>query len=100
VLTAAGDIASGPSRTARATGDLVRATDPTWALTLGDNAYPDGTDGNYRRGYDKVWGSFQATTLPSPGNHEYHSRDATGYFHYFFDGVRNGNEYRAYDLGN
>ena len=99
VLTVAGDIASGSAETARATGDLVRATNPTWALTLGDNAYPNGSDEDYPSRYEPTWGSFRTKTLPSPGNHEYHTPEATGYFNYFFNGVRDGNEYRAYALG-
>ncbi len=99
VVTVAGDIASGSSDNARATGDLVRATNPAWALTLGDNAYPDGSDDDFRVRYEPTWGSFRTKTLPAPGNHEYHTPDAAGYFNYFFDGVRAGNEYRAYALG-
>ncbi len=95
MVTVAGDIASGASDQAQATGDLVRATNPTWALTLGDNAYPNGSDDDYRSRYEPTWGSFRTKTLPSPGNHEYHTADAAGYFNYFFDGVRAGNEYRA-----
>jgi hypothetical protein len=83
VLTAAGDIASCGSSADSATGDLVRAIDPKVALTLGDNVYPDGTLSQFRNCYDPAWGSFKAKTRPSPGNHDYHTAEASGYFDYF-----------------
>jgi acid phosphatase type 7 len=82
VIAAAGDIAtSGPgdSRTAR----LIKALDPKRVLTLGDNAYPDGTLQQFRRYYDPTWGTFKGRTHPSPGNHDYHTPGAAGYFAYF-----------------
>jgi hypothetical protein len=82
VIAAAGDIAtsgSGDSRTAR----LIRRLDPRRVLTLGDNAYPDGTLRQFRRFYDPTWGTFRGRTSPSPGNHDYHTRGAAGYFRYF-----------------
>jgi calcineurin-like phosphoesterase family protein len=82
IITAAGDIAtggSGDSQTAR----LIRAIDPARVLTLGDNAYPDGTLQQFNTYYDPTWGAFKAKTKPSPGNHDYHTPGAAGYFGYF-----------------
>jgi acid phosphatase type 7 len=82
VITAAGDIAtsgSGDSRTARLIGIL----DPARVLTLGDNAYPDGTLQQFEQYYDPTWGAFKAKTMPAPGNHDYHTPGAAGYFGYF-----------------
>jgi acid phosphatase type 7 len=104
-VTIAGDIAGATSPSdpdyvnARATGDVVRAVAPTYALTAGDNAYSDGTLVEDQTKYEPAWGSFKAITRPSPGNHEYQTPNAQGYYDYFFGGVRTGNEYYATDCG-
>jgi len=49
------------------TGALVRRINPTYVLTAGDHAYPDGTVAEYRL-CDQSWGSFKAKTRPAPGN--------------------------------
>jgi hypothetical protein len=55
---------------------------PGMVLPIGDLAYPDGSDDNFKC-YDKTWGRHRARTRPAPGNHEYHTPDAAGYFKYF-----------------
>jgi acid phosphatase type 7 len=81
-ITAAGDIAdSGGGDTT--TAALVNSLAPTRALTLGDNAYPDGTSSDYASYYGPTWGGFRTKTSPSPGNHDYHTAGAAGYFGYF-----------------
>jgi acid phosphatase type 7 len=100
VVTAAGDIAGCGWSADSATGDLVRAINPAVALTLGDNVYPDGTAAQFRNCYDPAWGSFKAKTRPSPGNHDYLTANAAGYFGYF--GARAGpccRGYYKYDVG-
>ena len=82
VITAAGDIATtgaGDSRTA----DLIQTLAPRRVLTLGDNAYPDGTLEQFIDRYHPTWGAFRWKTSPSPGNHDYHTAGAAGYFNYF-----------------
>jgi hypothetical protein len=99
-LTAAGDIASCSTSGDTATGNLVRAIDPTVALTLGDNVYPDGAPRRFANCYDPAWGSFRAKTRPSPGNHDYETANAAGYFGYF--GKRAGpccRGYYKFDVG-
>lgn len=82
VITAAGDIAVAGGHQA-ATAAVVKSINPDYALTLGDNAYPDGTLDQFNRYYEPTWGAFKSKTKPSPGNHEYHTSGATGYFSYF-----------------
>lgn len=99
VLVGAGDIAnsgSGDSATAALIGELPSAT----VFTTGDNAYPDGTISNFATYYGPTWGLFTSRTRPAPGNHEYHTGGAAGYFDYF--GAQAGPEgrgYYSYDLG-
>ena len=96
VITAAGDICSTPTDCAP-TASLVEQINPTRALTLGDNAYPDGSPSDYSSYYEPNWGRFKAKTSPTPGNHEYHLPGAQGYFDYF--GPRAPAPYYSYDLG-
>lgn len=52
-------------------------------LALGDTQYPSGRLVDYRYSYDRTWGRFRRITLPVPGNHEYGTTGAAGYFRYF-----------------
>src|SRR5204862_5736532 len=96
VITAAGDICSS-SPDCAPTANLIVQINPTRALTLGDNAYYDGSLAQYNSEYDPNWGRFKAITSPAPGNHEYHISGAADYFTYF--GARAPAPYYSYDVG-
>lgn len=85
------------------TAALVRAVQPRFVFTTGDNAYPAGSQRDFATKYDPVWGSFKARTRPTPGNHEYRSTSARGYLAYFgaarVTNPVDGGVYYAYDLG-
>jgi 3',5'-cyclic AMP phosphodiesterase CpdA len=99
VIAAAGDIAdsgSGDEATAR----LVDAIAPTAVLTLGDNAYDDGTLAEFNRYYAPTWGRHRRITHPVPGNHDYNTPGAAGYFDYFGRAARDpARAYYSFDLG-
>jgi hypothetical protein len=60
------------------------ASDPkALVLTLGDNTYPVGRPEEFNSCYEATWGQFKASTLPSPGNHDYGMPLALGYYNYF-----------------
>jgi acid phosphatase type 7 len=115
-LVGAGDIArcdaTHDEKTAKLMNKLLRSltsdgTLPSLArarvITLGDNAYPNGTRTQFANCYDNFrlsdgtrydssrpawWGQFKGRTMPTPGNHEYlNSTDPTlrskPYFDYF-----------------
>lgn len=83
IFVGAGDIASTGSGD-NATANLIAAMPSTATVfAAGDNAYPDGTLSNYNNNYDPSWGQFKSRTIPAPGNHEYHTSGASGYFDYF-----------------
>jgi hypothetical protein len=96
VITAAGDIA-GDANDGTGTADLIKGINPTGALTLGDNAYEDGSLQQYTDYYDPSWGAFKDKTYPTPGNHDYHTPGGTDYFTYF--GARAQAAYYSYNLG-
>ncbi len=81
-VVAAGDIATGGSGDSK-TAALVRALNPQVVLTLGDNAYPDGTTAQFNSYYDPTWGTFKNITYPAPGNHDHHTSGAAGFESYF-----------------
>ena len=99
-VAAAGDIAGCSWTRDTDTADLAAAIDPDLVLTLGDNAYPDGSVWAFNNCYDPTWGRFAWKTNPAPGNHEYETDGAAGYFDYF--GGRAGmccRGYYARDVG-
>jgi hypothetical protein len=57
-------------------------------VALGDEQYCCGSLAQFTAAYDRTWGRFKAFTHPVPGNHEYATPGAAGYFDYF-DGIGN-----------
>src|SRR5215216_2580113 len=82
VLAGAGDISSCSNNNDEATAKLLDGISGT-VFTLGDNAYNSGTTTEYNNCYDPTWGRHKARTKPIPGNHEYNTSGASGYFNYF-----------------
>ncbi len=100
VLYVAGDIASCGSSGDEATAALLDANPGGTVLTLGDNVYENGTVAEFANCYNPSWGRHKARTLPSPGNHDYNTPGAPGYFSYF--GAAAGPDtrgYRSFDIG-
>ena len=95
-IAAAGDIADG-SCCDDQTAALVGEVHPKAVLTLGDNQYEDGALSDFAEDYDATWGTFKEITYPAPGNHDYHTSGAAGYFAYFGD--RAPGEYYTFVLG-
>jgi acid phosphatase type 7 len=114
VMLAAGDIAvCGKSRDEETAslvekhlaGDSARNVQSVVA-TLGDNAYPSGSNGvdsDLTRCFGSSWGRprIMKVIRPSPGNHDYDSGNLDPYFRFF--GQRagpTGKGYYSYDVGN
>src|SRR5215213_2415765 len=93
VFVGAGDIAACGSDGAATTARLLDQIEGT-VFTLGDNAYESGTAKQFRDCYDPTWGRHKARTRPSPGNHDYVTPGAAGYYDYF--GESAGPERRGY----
>jgi acid phosphatase type 7 len=98
-VVAAGDIAKCSTQADEATAELVEGIDGT-VLALGDEAYPRGSTANFEKCYGPSWGRFKERTKPVPGNHEYYTEGARGYFEYFGEAAGDREEgYYSYDLG-
>ncbi len=100
VVLAAGDIGVCDTRQDEATAKILLNT-PGTVLTLGDDAYPSGSPANFANCYAPSWGQVKGRTYPSPGNHEYGTKGAAGYFGYFGAAAGPvGKGYYSFDLGN
>jgi hypothetical protein len=99
VLVAAGDIATCSSSGDEETAALLDNIDGTIAV-LGDNAYESGTSSEFANCYDPSWGRYKGRTKPAPGNHDYLTPNATGYYKYFGGAAGDPKKgYYSYDLG-
>lgn len=101
ILVGAGDIASCSSGGDDATAALLDTVGGT-VFTLGDNAYESGTTSEFNDCYGPNWGrdAIRSRTRPVPGNHDYNTAGATGYYGYY--GAAAGDPtkgYYAYDQG-
>ena len=65
-----------------AIADLIREIDPDRFLALGDLQYNNGRLSEFLRVWDVQFGDLRRITAPAPGNHEYGTTDAAGYFAY------------------
>lgn len=90
VVVAAGDIACPPgypvtSSQCRqaATAKIAIAQNPVRVLGLGDLQYQKGGYSDFVNSYAKSWGKLKSVTYPIPGNHEYMTSGAAGYYRYF-----------------
>jgi hypothetical protein len=94
ILVGAGDIATCDREEDELTAQLLDSI-PGTVFTVGDNAYVNGSYNEYINCYEPTWGRHKLRTKPVPGNHEYNTSGAAGYFQYF----GNVPSYYAYDLG-
>ncbi|MGH8050527.1 MAG: PKD domain-containing protein [Arenimonas sp.] len=82
-VAGAGDICDSTPTDCGKTSDLIVAINPTSVFTAGDNAYESGTLSEYNNLYNARWGRFKILTRPTPGNHDYNTSNASGYYDYF-----------------
>lgn len=92
VVAAVGDIVCDPDVPPPAgecrdadTAALVTAAGADRVLALGDLQYSAGSLNDFQTGYDLTWGAHRGITLPTPGNHEYLTSGAAGYYDYWGD---------------
>jgi hypothetical protein len=96
VVVAVGDIACDPADPSynggagtathcrmAATASLALSLAPEAVLVLGDSQYENGALAKYQASYAQSWGQLLPLTRPVPGNHEYLTPGAAGYYAYF-----------------
>ena len=97
-ILAAGDIAMCTYQDDEATAELLNLSAGP-ILTLGDTAYPEGSEEDFAECYDPTWGEQKARTRPVPGNHDYDTENAAPYFAYFGPAAGPpGRGYYSFDL--
>ena len=84
VIVGAGDISNCSNIEDTYTAYLMDSIDGT-VITLGDDAYEVGSLKDFNDCYAPTWGRHLDRTRPVPGNHEYGSQGAEGYFTYYGD---------------
>ena len=108
VLVGAGDIAACTQENDEETALLLdqivagslAAGAETVVFTAGDNAYENGTLGEYEQCYGPTWGRHKDRTRPATGNHEYALGNADGHFQYFGAAAGSpGQGYYSFELG-
>ncbi len=89
-IVVVGDIACRPgaattAKTCRhaATAKLAARIKPKRVVAVGDLQYEKGELSHFQDSYDPTWGKLKRITRPVPGNHEYNTPGATGYYSYF-----------------
>lgn len=99
VLVGAGDIASCASGGDELTAKLLDSISGT-VFTAGDNVYERGRLEEFMRCFAPSWGRHKARMRPSPGNHDYLTKDGQGYFEYFGAAAGEPSKgYYSYNLG-
>jgi hypothetical protein len=106
-VVATGDIACSPQQAVTemacrqaATASLALALQPKAVLAVGDLQYQNGNLNDFQASYAKSWGQLKAITHPVPGNHEYQTAGAAGYFDYFGKQAGDRNKgYYSFDIG-
>lgn len=119
VIAAAGDIACDPASRLynggvgvprycrqKLSSDLLLRSDLARVLVVGDAQYEQGTLAQFRQSFEPSWGRAKHLISPVPGNHEYYTAGAAGYFDYFNgEGAPTGpagdrdKGYYSYDVG-
>ena len=99
VVVGAGDVAMCGVPEAEMTAKLLEGISGT-VVALGDLAYPSGSASDFANCYDPTWGRVKSRTRPAPGNHDYETPGAAGYYAYFGENAGpSGLGYYSYRAG-
>ena len=63
--------------------DLLLRSDLSRVLVVGDAQYETGTLAQFQQSFHPSWGRVKPLISPVPGNHEYYTPGAAGYYDYF-----------------
>lgn len=81
-IAATGDLGSSRAELAPV-ADQIASLDPDYVLALGDLVYPDGQPSGFSGFFRATWGRFLDRVIAAPGNHDYHTPDARGFYDTF-----------------
>jgi hypothetical protein len=83
IALAGGDSRSGCNSGATATANLLSRYPASTLLLFNGDATDNGTLTQFTTCFDTTFGKYKAQLRPVPGNHEYNTSGASGYFSYF-----------------
>lgn len=106
-IAAVGDIACPATSPVTATkcrhaavAKAIARSKPDSFWILGDIQYPYGSLADFKSSFDPTFKRFKSIWRPSPGNHEYYTPGASGYYDYFGKAAgRNRRGYYSFNLG-
>ncbi len=104
-VVAVGDVACSPKDRGKLpcrdveTAQLARSLNPEVVISLGDQQYQSGSLAEFEQSYDNSWGKLLELTRPVPGNHEYRTPGAAGYYQYFSGQQPGPPGYYTYQVG-
>lgn len=99
VIAAVGDIGECGSMGVQQAARIAESIDGQ-ILLAGDLAYMHGSMQDFLKCFDPYWGVFRRRWRPTPGNHEYETPGAAGYFQYFGEAAGSGGRsYYAFRTG-
>src|SRR5688572_28024236 len=93
LFSGAGDIATCSSSGDEATAKLLDGISGR-VFAVGDTVHEKGTSAEFSSCYAPSWGRHRSRTKPVPGNHEYETPGASGYYDYF--GASAGSRTKGY----
>lgn len=102
VIAAVGDIGNcDGGNDEKVAAALVAAKNSLAAIAiLGDIAYVNGSDDDFAKCFAPAWNPLKSMLRPAPGNHEYNTPGATGYYKYFGAAAADPTKgYYSYDIG-
>lgn len=97
-VLAVGDIGQCGSPGPAWTAELAKRL-PGTILALGDLAYPDGSEADFRRCFDPHWGELLSRLRPAPGNHDVRTAGLAPYFTRFPHAGTPARPYYSWDEG-
>ena len=97
----AGETTSSTNCQQQATATLAANQHPNDVLPLGDTQYNSGLFSEFQGAgaYNATWGVFNPIVHPVPGNHEYDTSGAGGYFQYFGAAANPPNGNYSFNIG-
>ena len=100
VLIGAGDITTCSDSNSKITAKILE-DNPGTIFMAGDGSNDNGTLEQYQECFDPTWGKFKERIYPIPGNHDYFTTGARGYFDYFGEAAGDPSKgYYSFDLEN
>ncbi len=99
-MVAVGDIGECGSPGVQQSAKIAEGIIDGQILLAGDLAYLHGSLADYVKCFDPFWGQFRRRWRPTPGNHEYETPFAAGYFQYFGEAASpGGRSYYSFRAG-